>query len=312
MLLPSANDAAVTLADGVSGSTQAFVAEMNRAAERLGLDDTSYANPIGLDDPLNYSSARDLATLALRLLENDRFREIVAKQSATLESGATVREVTTRNTLMAADPSVDGVKTGHTLDAGYVLVASAERHGIHLLSVVLGASSEATRDAESEELLDYGFSQYRRERPVHAGESLAATQVRYEDAPLVLEAARGISVRARREQDVTTRVDADALVEGPIEQGERLGTATVTLDGEVIGKTPVLAATAVAAPDVFDKIGVPVAVALPAAAAVVILLVALVLLRVGGGRRTDRERSAEERAKSRAERGHGRQRRGTE
>jgi D-alanyl-D-alanine carboxypeptidase (penicillin-binding protein 5/6) len=312
MLLPSANDAAVTLADGVAGSTRAFVAEMNRAAERLGLDDTSYANPIGLDDPLNYSSARDLTALAGRLLVDERFREIVAKQSATLESGAMPRTVTTRNTLMAADPSVDGVKTGHTIEAGYVLVASAERHGIRLISAVLGAPSEAERDEDSEQLLDYGFSQYERERPVLADDELTSAQVRYEDAPLPLVAERGVSLRARRDENVNVSFDNPTLVEGPIESGERIGTATVTLDGEVVGRTPLLAGAAVDAPDVFDKAGVPAEVALPVIAAIVILLIGLVLLRGRAGRGSDPNRTPEERARSRAERTHGRHRRGTE
>ncbi len=140
MMLPSANDAAYALAEGVAGSVPAFVDRMNEEAARLGLDDTSYTTPIGLDDPGNGSSARDLATLAGELMKDKRFREIVSQTQATLETGAMPRTVTTRNTLMFSDPTVNGIKTGHTLGAGYVLVASAERGGIPLISVVLGAA----------------------------------------------------------------------------------------------------------------------------------------------------------------------------
>ena len=174
MMLPSANDAAFTVAEGVSGSVPRFVKRMNGAARKLGLRDTSYANPIGLDDPLNGSSARDLAALALELREDARFRRIVAKPEAKLKSGSVPRTVQTRNTLMLSDPSVDGVKTGHTLGAGYVLVASAKRDGVPLLSVVLGADSEAARDAESERLLDYGFSLYRPRQAVGRGEPVGS------------------------------------------------------------------------------------------------------------------------------------------
>ena len=127
MMLPSANDAAETIADGISGSEQAFVALMNRTAADLGLDHTHYANPIGLDANGNYSTAADLTDLAIQLLSDKRFRKIVGKPQATLKSGAEQRVVTNTNTLLLSDPSVDGVKTGHTLDAGYVLVASAKR-----------------------------------------------------------------------------------------------------------------------------------------------------------------------------------------
>jgi D-alanyl-D-alanine carboxypeptidase (penicillin-binding protein 5/6) len=111
MMLPSANDAASAVATAVAGSIPRFVVRMNGAARKLGLDDTSFANPIGLDDPLNVSSARDLAALTLALREDERFRKIVAKQEATLRSGDDTRRVSSRNTLLGADGSVDGVKT---------------------------------------------------------------------------------------------------------------------------------------------------------------------------------------------------------
>ncbi len=129
LLLESANDAAVTLAEGVSGTREAFVADMNARAEELGLEDTSYANPIGFDDPLNHSTARDLAVLARELLARRRFARVVDLPLAELESGARPRVIDNRNTLVAAYPFVSGVKTGHTLGAGYVLVGSAQRPG---------------------------------------------------------------------------------------------------------------------------------------------------------------------------------------
>ena len=150
MMLPSANDAAVTVAEGVSGSEGTFVGAMNRAAGELGLTGTHYANPIGLDATGNYSTAEDLSALAQELLTDKRFRRIVAMPKATLESGDHPRVVTNTNTLLLGDPSVDGVKTGHTTEAGYVLVASAKRDGVPLLAAVLGAPSEAGRDADAE------------------------------------------------------------------------------------------------------------------------------------------------------------------
>jgi len=117
LLLPSANDAAATIAVGVSGSEKQFVAEMNNAARTLGLDHTSYANPIGLDEAGNYSSAQDLVTLAGELMASDLFARIVDTPEAVLRSGSSKRRVTTRNTLLLAEPTVIGIKTGHTAPA---------------------------------------------------------------------------------------------------------------------------------------------------------------------------------------------------
>src|SRR5215218_8137110 len=158
LLLESANDAAVTIAEGVAGSREAFVEEMNERAAELSLADTSYANPIGLDDPQNYSTARDLAALTLRLMRRPRFARIVDMPEAELESGAHARVVDNRNDLIASHPWVTGVKTGHTLEAGEVLVGSARgAGGASVISVVLGEPSEAARDADTLRLLRWGL-----------------------------------------------------------------------------------------------------------------------------------------------------------
>jgi serine-type D-Ala-D-Ala carboxypeptidase (penicillin-binding protein 5/6) len=141
LLLVSGNDAAVTLADAAAGSTGAFVGQMNAAARRLGLDHTSYANPIGLDDPDNYSSASDLAALAKKVIGDRFLRRVVDTPEIMLSSGAESRDVVNRNTLVRTVPYVTGVKTGYTLGAGNVLVASAKREHVKLISAVLGATA---------------------------------------------------------------------------------------------------------------------------------------------------------------------------
>ncbi len=248
LLLASGNDAAVTLADGVAGSVPAFVGEMNSAAGSLGLRDTSYANPIGLDEPGNYSSPRDLAKLTMRLRRQRLFRRIVDTPQTTLQTGAQPRTIVNRNQLVLSVPWIDGVKTGYTLDAGYVLVGSGTRKGVTLLSVVLGAPSEAARDQDTLSLLRYGFSLYLRQTPVKSGERLAAPAVRGRDETLPLVAARSVRVTARRDQSVRVAVDAPSEVEGPIPRGRRLGTGVVTLDGEVVGRVPLLSKRPALAP----------------------------------------------------------------
>lgn len=253
LILESGNDAAAAIATGVSGSVPKFVNQMNRRAEALGLANTSYQNPIGLDAPDNYSSARDLAKLAEELLEVRLFARIADSPSAVLRSGNRPRRIDSRNTLLGRDPTVDGVKTGHTLGAGYVLVGSATRNGTQLISVVLGAGSEAARDAETLKLLDYGFSLYRPEQPISAGDELADPELDWREDRLSLIAKRAIPVSIREGQQVETEVDAPDEVSGDVAAGEALGRATVTVDGRIAGATPLVAAEAVEAATLTDK-----------------------------------------------------------
>ncbi|HSD01424.1 MAG TPA: D-alanyl-D-alanine carboxypeptidase family protein [Gaiellales bacterium] len=307
LLLPSAGDAAVTLADAVSGSVPAFVREMNRTAQKLGLSDTSYANPIGLDDPDNYSSAHDLVTLASILLRNRLFARIVNTPSATLSTGDHPRTVTSRNTLLGRAPWVNGVKTGHTLDAGYVLVGSGTRGSTTLISAVLGTPSEYARDQSTLELLDYGFSLYHPVAEVTRGEELASPELDYRSDHLPLLAARPITVIVREGQRVATRVSAPDEVSGDVRKAERLGAVTVSVDGKRAAVSPLVAAHAVSAASTLDKVESFVLdpIVLIGIAAIVILLGLLFLMRGRGaarvtedpvpGPRQERQRSPRQR-----------------
>lgn len=283
LLLASGNDAAEALAVASAGSVEAFVRRMNREADRLGLDDTNYANPIGLDDPANYSSANDLVTLAAELRQHPIFREIFDAPAATLESGAETRRISNRNTLVVNVPFVDGVKTGYTLDAGNVLVASGTRDGVTLISAVLGEPTESARDADSLALLEYGFSLYRQKQAVKRGERLASAPVAYQGETLALLASRPIEITVRRGQDVKTAVDAPEEVEGPIERGERLGRVIVTVDGERRGRSALIAARAVAKASIADRLDSALPGPRPLAWLIVTALIAaaaILLLRV--------------------------------
>jgi D-alanyl-D-alanine carboxypeptidase (penicillin-binding protein 5/6) len=300
LLLASANDAAVTLAEGVSGSVPRFVREMNQTAAALGLTGTHYENPIGLDSASNYSSAEDLASLTLRLRREPLFRRIVDTQQAVLKTGDHTREISNRNLLLFKVPWVNGVKTGHTLEAGDVLVGSGTRKGATLVSVVLGAPSESARDEGTLELLDYGFSLYHREAAVKKGERVASPDLKYQDTTLPLIAERGLTVGARRGQRVETSVSAPVEVEGPIRRGERFGAVTVTVDGRDAGKVPLVAAHAADEATFLEQARsrLPDPVALIAIGAAVILIGFLLVRRAS--RR--RQRSSEERMRSYEER----------
>ncbi len=253
LILASGNDAAVALATAAGGSVDTFVRQMNRAAQRLDLDDTSYANPIGLDAPDNFSSARDLVDLTLELRERRVFRKIFDTPETVLESGARPRTVVNRNTLVRTVPYVNGVKTGYTLGAGNVLVGSAERDGIQLVSAVLGAPTESERDAATLELLNYGFSLYRQERVLRERERVATASVRWQDERMPLVAERPVRVTVRRDQRVDVAVAAPDEVEGPVRRGERLGRATVTVDGELAQRVALVAARAAPEATVLER-----------------------------------------------------------
>ena len=306
LVLESANDAAATIATGVAGSVPRFVNRMNREAAALGLEDTSYANPIGLDAAANHSSAADLAELAGLLLKNRLFSRISDTQVVTLRSGDSPRRIDTRNTLLNLDPSANGVKTGHTLGAGYVLVGSATRDGTRLVSAVLGARSEAARDAETLELLDYGFSLYRPSTPVKRGEELADSALDYRDERLALVARRPIQVSAREGQPVRTRVEAPEEVSGAVEQGESLGRAVVTVEGRVAGATALVAAESVEAATLLDKAASALqnpAILLAAGLFVIVVVLLLALRgrrpRAGGETEPPPEPQVEPKAKKR-------------
>jgi serine-type D-Ala-D-Ala carboxypeptidase (penicillin-binding protein 5/6) len=290
LLLASANDAAVTLAEGVSGSVPKFVDEMNAQAEALELTDTSYTNPIGLDAPGNGSSARDLATLSDELMERKLFRRIVDTTKHVVKTDQRSIPIDTRNTLLFEAPWVTGIKTGHTLQAGYVLVGSAARKGIDLISVVLGAASEAARDAASLDLLEYGFSLYKERTPVRADEPLAAPALTDQDEELELVAKRPVRVSVRRDQQIATEITAPGEVEGPVRRGEPLGEAVVEVDGRRAGSTPLVAARSAEAASFGDKLGSRIPILAATGALVILIGVLLVRRRRGAGPRTPEER----------------------
>jgi D-alanyl-D-alanine carboxypeptidase (penicillin-binding protein 5/6) len=243
-MLPSANDAAHDVAILSAGSVSAFVRQMNARARELGLRNSHFATPVGLDQAGNYSSAEDLVKMALLLRRNSFVREIIARPSATLHSGARERVVDNRNDLVGSYPYVDGVKTGHTIDAGYVLVGSATQNGVSVVSSVLGTASESARDADSLALLRYGLSRYERRPAVRAHQVLRRVPVDEQgDLRAELAAADTVRVVARKGERLQTRViGAPATVEGPLAAGTKVGTVEVLRRGEVVGRTNLVVA----------------------------------------------------------------------
>jgi D-alanyl-D-alanine carboxypeptidase (penicillin-binding protein 5/6) len=284
LILESANDSAHTLAQVIGGTQHRFVVEMNRTAAALGLLDTHYSNPIGLDSPGNYSSARDLATLAQQLLANRTFARIANSSSAVLRSLHPPIRIGTRNTLLLRAPWITGVKTGHTLGARFVEVGSGRRNGAELISVVLGAPDEEHRDDESLDLLDYGFAQYATRHPVRDGQVMATPSIHYTGGELALRAAHAVAVGVRRGQRLQTDVQAPDRVSGPVPRGRRLGSVTVLVDGRVAGRAALVASRSIPAASTFDVLRSR-ALAYLALLAVVALAILLSVLMVRRRRR---------------------------
>jgi len=254
MLLPSADDAAEDLAYNVGRhSIGYFVGMMNVRARELHLDHTHYSTPIGLDTPGNYSSASNLVMLARYVLQTQPFfRGVVALPASPLHTGP-VRFVVNRNYLVGRVPWINGVKTGHTLDAGYVLVGSGTQGGMTLISAVLGTSSESTRDSNTLALLNWGFANFHRVTPVQRGMVLARPAVRYQSGHAIVVAARTYKSVFARATRIHLRLSVPSQLVGPIAAGARVGTVYVLADGRTLATIPLLlrnALPAVSAPTI--------------------------------------------------------------
>jgi serine-type D-Ala-D-Ala carboxypeptidase (penicillin-binding protein 5/6) len=242
----------------VSGSRPAFVRLMNRRARELGLTGTHYANPVGLDDPANYSTARDLVTLTERLWRFPFFRKTVKRETVVLKSGDHPRKLPNRNGLIGRFDWVNGVKTGHTQQAGWVLVGAGRRKGVQLFSAVLGSPNDDARDADTLNLLREGFSKYERVTAVQRGDLQDLTvPIRWRrGAELQLMAGRTVTrvVRKGRGNPFTTRpLSVPRVVQGPIRRGQPLGVLEVRADGKRVTTIPLVAANTVPKADFGQK-----------------------------------------------------------
>lgn len=244
LLVASGNDAAATVARDVGGSTRGFVRLMNERARRAGLTRTRFTDPIGIGAG-NVSTARDLAKLALLVRRSDFASAVMDRPRVVLRSGARTRVLANRNTLVAAVPWVDGVKTGHTLAAGWCLVGSGSRRGVELVSVVLGAPSEAARNADTLALLRWGLNRYSRVEAATPRRPLARLPVRDQELRVAVVPARTVRVVVQRGQKPALRASGlPAQLEGPLPRGTRVGTLLVTRRGREVARVPLVTATA--------------------------------------------------------------------
>jgi len=252
-LIQSANDAADALAYYVGkGSEARFVAMMNTRARQLGLTDTHYARPDGLDAPGHVSSARDVTKLARLLMRRPIVRSIVRMQRATIVGG---RVLHTWNDLLATFPGVFGVKTGHTSAAGWNEVASVDRGGAVVYATILGSPDRATRNADLTALLRWALSRYQRIPVLTPGQVYAKVKVGYGRSPLGLVPAQGLVRSVRIDQPIVQRVVAEAAATLPVKRGERLGEIRVYQRGRLLARKPLVAGRTIKRPGALGRAG---------------------------------------------------------
>jgi D-alanyl-D-alanine carboxypeptidase (penicillin-binding protein 5/6) len=254
VVIQSGNDASVALAEFVAGSEGAFVDIMNQQAELLGMTNTNFENATGLPSPNHYSTAQDLALLAQATINDyPETYPIYAEKHFTFNN---IRQPN-RNSLLWRDNSVDGLKTGHTEEAGYCLVASAKRDDTRFIAVVMGARSAESRSQEVQKMLNYGFRYYQSERLFSAGQELIKSPVWGGAAnalPVgVLENVYVTISRGARNQ-LESVIDLDSVVKAPVSAGDELGRIKVSYQGEVLVDQPVLALVDVADGGFFKRV----------------------------------------------------------
>lgn len=248
LLLVSGNDAADTFAARTATSRGAFVDAMNRRARAIGLNDTLFGNPIGLDVPRTYSTAADLAKMTRSALREPRFANVVDKSRATLRSGSRTRRIKNRNPLVRKYSYVDGVKTGTTIAAGYLLVGAASKEDAKVISVVTGEPSESARDSDTMKLLKFGRAFYRPVQPLRRSSAALEVPVALQDIKVDAYPQRDVRFAVRNGERVrVTAVIPDEL-DGPLAAGTRVGTATVFRSGKQVGQVPLRLRSAVPAP----------------------------------------------------------------
>jgi D-alanyl-D-alanine carboxypeptidase (penicillin-binding protein 5/6) len=241
IIIQSGNDASVAIAEHIAGSEDAFADMMNSTAERLGMSNSQFRNSTGWPDPEHYSSAKDMARLARAIIYEDPQHYAIYAQKEFLWNGI---KQPNRNLLLWRDKTVDGLKTGHTEEAGYCLVSSAVRDGMRLISVVFGTSSEQARAAETQKLLTYGFRFFETRTFYQKGVELAQTQV-WKGATRQLKAGLANDLTLTMAKGQLDKLQAGMILNpqliAPIQQGDVIGKVEVKLGDEVVHSADLVA-----------------------------------------------------------------------
>jgi serine-type D-Ala-D-Ala carboxypeptidase (penicillin-binding protein 5/6) len=253
IVISSGNDASLAVAEYLAGSEEAFAGMMNQHAKMLGMTNTHYVNSHGLPDPEHYTTARDLAKLAKAIISQSKEYQLYSVKEFVFNN---IRQ-SNRNGLLWTDPSVDGLKTGHTKEAGYCLVTSAKREGMRLIAVVMGTTSESARERETQKLLSYGFRYFETHHLYSAGTELTRAKVWKGDADdLALGVAEDVylTIPRGKSEELQAELMVDDVLTAPIEANQKQGELVVKLAGSEEVRVPLVALNAVDEGSIFKRL----------------------------------------------------------
>ncbi|MGB1457251.1 D-alanyl-D-alanine carboxypeptidase family protein [Spongiibacter marinus] len=253
VVISSGNDASVAVAEYLAGSEEAFAGIMNQHAQMLGLENTHFVNSHGLPHPEHYTSARDLAILARAIIDFPNEYALYSEKEFVYNN---IRQ-NNRNGLLWTDPSVDGLKTGHTNEAGYCLVTSAKREGMRLISVVMGASSERVRERETQKLLSYGFRYFETHHLYSAGTELTKAKVwkgSSADVALGVQDDVYLTIPRGKADDLDAQLIVNEVLTAPIAADSEYGELQVSLDGKLEVSVPLVALESVEEGSIFKRL----------------------------------------------------------
>jgi D-alanyl-D-alanine carboxypeptidase (penicillin-binding protein 5/6) len=255
MIIQSGNDASIALAEGIGGTEDAFAAKMNKEAARLGMKNTHFMNATGLPDTQHYTTAYDLSLLATALITDfpDQYKRLYSVKEYTYNKITQPN----RNRLLWLDPTVDGMKTGHTDSAGFCLISSAKRGEHRLISVVLGAANDNARATESQKLLNYGYQFFDTHMVYKAGTAITMQKVwKGSDSKVAATTFHDLYVTLPKGDyaRVKANVIAQKSLMAPIAKGQQVATVQFTIDGKVVDEQKLLAAKEVKVAGIFGRL----------------------------------------------------------
>ncbi|MEQ9023423.1 MAG: D-alanyl-D-alanine carboxypeptidase family protein [Pseudomonadales bacterium] len=254
VIIQSGNDAAIALAEHVAGDEQAFADIMNQQATILGMTNTHFVNSTGWPDETHLTTARDMATLATAVIEDHPEHYELYAEKEFEYNGITQPN---RNQLLWRDSSIDGLKTGHTEAAGYCLVASGQRNGMRLVSVVMGARSEQARATESQKLLSWGFRFYMTHRLYSADDILSTERVwkgKADSVELGVDEEVYLTIPRGAEDLLEATISVESTLQAPLEVGDQVGNLSISYEGEEILTKPLVAKTQVEQAGFFARV----------------------------------------------------------
>lgn len=254
VIIQSGNDASKALAEHLSGNEGVFVDLMNKEAQRLGMEHTNFANSTGMPAQNHYSSAKDMAILAQHIIRDSaKYYPLYAEKEFTYNG---IKQ-TNRNNLLFSDPTVDGLKTGHTIEAGYCLTASSKRGSMRLVSVIFGAPTEEARTAQTKELFAWGFTNFDSINVKTGKETLTTAQVWFgtkNQVNIGLVEDFSIIVPKGEKPSITTEIVLQPELNAPIQQGQVIGKLITTMNDQQIAEKPLVALEAIEQAGFFSRL----------------------------------------------------------